>query len=941
MAKSSGRSDAGPLSRTPTGLLAEALDLSPDEQASFLAKLRREDSGMAAEVASLLEAHNSAEAAGFLVVGPSSDPAATHHHPGSTPQDDATPRDPLDTIAQGATETEDNPEPADGESTRYETRPPTAPLVGAAGEAVGSGSETIAEAPRSGPVPGTPGPVGAPGSVVAGDYEIREKLGAGGMGTVYRAWQRSLKRWVALKIIPSQLLSSSEQAARFYLEAEAAAGLDHPGIVRVEDVGETSGVHYYAMALVEGGSLAKHARGKHLLGPRRAAEIMEQVCRAVQHAHDRAVIHRDIKPANIMLDLEGQPRLTDFGLAKLARGGDELTVTGQVMGTPSFMAPEQAEGKNYAISTRTDVYSLGATLYALLAGRPPFEGGTLLNTLRQVQKSPPAALQKSVPADLRTICEKCLEKQPDERYASAAALADDLRNYLRGYPIAARKVSATTHAVRWAKRNPAVASLLALLAVVMVGATIVSTAFGIEARAAQKRAEAALELAETRAEDLESAIEEVIIFASENKLGDEPGMQEARRTLLEAGELYYEKLIAGGAGSQEDLAAASFKLGSVQKLLGQWDAARASLLKALKLQERGLNASPDDASLLLAAAKTHNELSRLGEDIWSKDGAASDDAAREAAFTLWVEQAALCVERRRRAAELDPENHETKRLLANAIMNAGWAEAERARGAVDAELLENAVAELAEAQQLRRAVLAEDETDYPVWRDLASGLMAEADAAEIESGMAEDPEAQTAALRRALGLRTEAAEVLSTLPSIARTSEIERRLAFCYQLCGNSHFMLGDVDAAIAAFSQARDTMDLLLNRNPRVVSYRTGLAGVEFNLAQLMFASGNDLGYGMFADCQNNLVEALLIDPENSTPFDVLVDYTTSIAEELAVQDRGVDAVKVLRRAANLLERIDHSKSRFDAPTKERIEETIRRFRERAEELAEGQTVA
>ncbi|MEM9352092.1 MAG: protein kinase [Planctomycetota bacterium] len=945
MADSPGRSDAGPPSRTPTGLLAEAMELSPDEQAAFLAGLRREDSEMAAEVASLLEAHHSAEAAGFLVVGPSSDPAATHHHPGSEPKDQAAPSDPLDTIAQGATETEDAAEPSEDGAVSYETRPPTAPPLSgsASGGVAGSDSETIAEAPRSGPIPGAaaPGPVGAPGSVVADDYEIRDKLGAGGMGTVYRAWQRSLKRWVALKIIPSQLLSSSEQAARFYLEAEAAAGLDHPGIVRVEDVGETAGVHYYAMALVEGGSLAKHSRGKHLFGPRRAAEIMEQVCRAVQHAHDRAVIHRDIKPANIMLDLEGQPRLTDFGLAKLAHGGDELTVTGQVMGTPSFMAPEQAEGKNFAISTRTDVYSLGATLYALLAGRPPFEGGTLLNTLRQVQKAPPAALSKSVPADLRTICEKCLEKQPDERYASAAALADDLRSYLRGYPIAARKVSAATHAVRWAKRNPAVASLLALVAVVLVGASIVSTAFGIQARAAQAEAEAAREVAETRARDLESAIEEVILFASENELGEEPGMQVARQTLLEAGERYYEKLIASGAGSPEKLAAASLKLGSVQKELGQWDDARASLEKAIELQESLVSEAPGDAQRLLAAGKMHNELARLGEAVWSNDGAALDEAAREAAFRQWSEQSKLCVEKRRRAAELEPENTETKRLLANGIMNAGWAESEQARSAGDAAALEDAAEMLAEAQRVRRSVLSEDEAAYTVRRDLAYGLLAEADAAEIAGGLASDAGGEDRALQRALELRTKAAEVLSGLPSFVKTSQIELRLAFCYQLCGNSHFMLGDVDAAIAAFQEAQATMEVLLLRNPSVVRYRTGLAAVEFNLAQIMFASGNDLGYGVFGGCQNTLVEGLMVDPNNPAPLEVLVDYTTGLTSELAAQGRADDAVRLLRRGAELLERIDPSRSRLEEATKTRIEGAIRQLREAAEELVDAQSVA
>ena len=308
------------------------------------------------------------------------------------------------------------------------------------------------------------------------------------MGVVYRAYQHSLRRHVAIKIIPNRLLKTPEQKARFYLEAEAAAGLEHPGIVSVQDVGERNGVHYYVMALVEGGSLAGYVGGDKRLPLERTAEIIEQTCYAVQHAHDRAVIHRDIKPANILLNNEGLPRLTDFGLAKID-GGEELTMTGQVMGTPSYMSPEQAEGKNHKLTNRTDVYSLGATLYALIAGVPPFAADTLLDTLRQVQTQKPLPLGSEVPLDLQVICLKCLEKSPAERYESAADLAADLHSYRNGYPISARPASAAKRAIAWTRRNPLVAALLGVVALTLIGATVVSGTYAFQAQRALEQAE--------------------------------------------------------------------------------------------------------------------------------------------------------------------------------------------------------------------------------------------------------------------------------------------------------------------------------------------------------------------------------------------------------------------------------------------------------------------
>jgi serine/threonine-protein kinase len=260
-----------------------------------------------------------------------------------------------------------------------------------------------------------------------GDYELLQEVAHGGMGVVYKARQLSLNRLVAVKMILAGELATQEAHDRFHAEAEAAAALDHPNIVPVFEVGEYEGQHYFSMSYVDGQSLAARlADGP--LPPREAAELVVTVAEAVEYAHQRGVIHRDIKPSNILIDCHGRPRVTDFGLAKQVDRGSELTATGQALGTPSYMAPEQAAGQINAVSPASDVYGLGALLYALLTGRPPFQAATPLETLTQVvarEPVPPRRLNPAVPKDLETISLKCLEKAIPRRYPSAQALADD------------------------------------------------------------------------------------------------------------------------------------------------------------------------------------------------------------------------------------------------------------------------------------------------------------------------------------------------------------------------------------------------------------------------------------------------------------------------------------------------------------------------------------
>ena len=297
-----------------------------------------------------------------------------------------------------------------------------------------------------------------------GEYELLEEVGRGGQGVVFRARQKSLNRIVALKVIRLGQWASKAHLKRFRLEAEAAARLEHPGIVPIHDVGERDGSCYFSMKFVEGGQLDEIAR-REPMPVRRAAELIAKIARIVHYAHEHGILHRDIKPGNILLDAKGEPHLTDFGLARLVETESSVTHTLDVLGTPSYMAPEQAVGNNSAISTVTDVYGLGAVLYQLLTGQPPFAGGATYETIKlllDTEPRQPRLLNPKVDRDLSTICLKCLEKDPKRRYSSALVLAEDLERWLKHEPIQARRTGFFTRAKKWVRRNPITAVFVGL-----------------------------------------------------------------------------------------------------------------------------------------------------------------------------------------------------------------------------------------------------------------------------------------------------------------------------------------------------------------------------------------------------------------------------------------------------------------------------------------------
>lgn len=869
--------------------LADALEMDEQQQLEFLSDLERQSPDLASEVRTLLEAAKSAEEDGFLDA-PASDTAdqqqaETIAHPGQQ----------YDTVAP----------PTDRDAT----------LVGPS-------------------LSGVPGHL----SNLSEEYELQGQIGKGGMGEVYRAYQHSLRRHVALKIIPERYLPTPDQVARFKIEAESAASLDHPGIVPVYEVGERFGMHFYSMALVEGGSLADYVgRSKERLSHREAAELMEQVCHAVQYAHDRAVIHRDIKPANILLDKQRHPRLTDFGLAKLLEGEEELTMTGQVMGTPSYMAPEQAKGNQQEMSNRTDVYSLGATLYALLAGRPPFAAENAITTIREVMDKQPPALNEfapGVPLDLQTICEKCLAKRPVDRYESADDLADDLRRYLDGFPIEARPQGALMRGYLWSRRNPALATLIGVTAATLVVATIVASMLAI-------RANRALAQAEANAQKLNQAIEELFVEVSENELFLEPGMQSIRETLLASAQRYYEELLTTGQTSIDKVARSAFLLGRVQAELGNRQAASTSFDTAIKYYEELLESQKEDPKLYASLAQVHNDYAALGEQHLFEMGARPafelEPLSEEglAALERWRSHAFQCTQFREKASELSPDDDGLQRLLANAKMNLSYAIVEEARTDGDAKGFERARTLNESAKEIRVRLLERDSAAVEVSIDLAKGFAAEADLMTAEAEAVEERDPNHKLWKEVFRLRGKAIDTLLAVPKSRSGSQLDWQLVNAYQKRADSAFLVWSNRQAIKDYENSERRLELLKVRNPRVTKYRKKLADSYFNHSQALLREKDPNGYLILQDCLDNLVGAVAIDPQDAEALNLLVSYSGNVVREL-MADETVESLRT--KASQILEYVIDSLRNLSIRKEQRnlIDATIKRLQETLDEINE-----
>jgi serine/threonine-protein kinase len=451
-------------------------------------------------------------------------------------------------------------------------------------------------------------------------YEVLGVLGRGAMGVVYKARHRGLKRLVALKMILAGEHVGQRERARFRREAEAIARLAHPNIVQVYEVGEEGGRPFLSLEYVDGGSLDQKIADTPQ-PPGEAARLVRLLAGAMEAAHREGVIHRDLKPGNVLLTREGIPKVGDFGLARELEAGAGATRSGTVLGTPSYMAPEQADGRAHDVGPPSDVYGLGAVLYELLTGRPPFKGANVWDTIHQVKNQepvPPGQLQPRVPRDLETVCLKCLQKHPRKRYASAADLAEDLRRFLAGEPILARPVSAPGRLWRWCRRNPRLAALSAAVALLLGTVAVGSTALAWQIKQEKARADAsalAERAAHERAEghaaaarqQFELSLTEMLTLAErvygqlEKKTAGsdrpDPELVALRQDILRSVQgsmTNLARVLESSGATQFSQAHAHQRLGGLLLKLGQGPEAQRQYERAYELVARAAQAQPDE-----------------------------------------------------------------------------------------------------------------------------------------------------------------------------------------------------------------------------------------------------------------------------------------------------------------------------------------------------------
>jgi serine/threonine-protein kinase len=674
------------------------------------------------------------------------------------------------------------------------------------------------------PGPAAPRPEGLPGPAVPG-YEVAGLLGRGGMSVVYRAVQLTLKRPVALKLLRTGD-AEDDEVARFRGEAEAVARLQHPHIVQIFEVGEHDGRPYLALELVEGGSLDKRLRGGPL--PARAAAALAQaLARAVHYAHQKGVVHRDLKPANVLLTADGIPKVTDFGLAKRLDGEAGQTQSGAVVGTPSYMAPEQAAGRTHEVGPLADVYALGAVLYEALTGRPPFQADTALDTLLMVRAEdplPPSRLRPKLPPDLETICLKCLRKEPRKRYGSAEELADDLGRFLDGRPVLARPVRWWERGWKWVRRRPAAAGLIAVsaaaLLALLVGA-LVSNAWLSEAwheaesNAEQARNEGEVARANERRAyaNLEQACQAVDGMLSEvgyTQLRDVPHMEPVRRRLLEKALTFYQDFIKQRSDDpvlRQRLARGHWRVGDIFQELDRNSEAEQAYRRALVLfaaLETDFPGVPDHRR---DVAGVNNNLATLLKNL-------GQGAEAERAFRQAIGRMEKLVEAFPREPDHRRELSLSEGSLANLLKGSGRAgEAERAY-----------LRSLGQAERL-----AADFPRHPGGREAlaeASGQLS--GFRKWQGRLAEAEQAQRKTLALWEGLVQE-------FPSVAR---YQQGLARSHQALAQVLLAQKRLAEAVQAFRQSLDRRRELAARFPGMPAYRMEAAVTWSALAMTLRAA-------------------------------------------------------------------------------------------------------
>jgi serine/threonine-protein kinase len=702
-------------------------------------------------------------------------------------------------------------------------------------------------------------------------YEIVGELGRGGMGVVYKARQQGLNRWVALKVILGGSHAGGERLARFHAEAQAVARLQHPNIVQIHDVGEHDGLPYFSLELVDGGSLEQkvHRRPQP---PREAAYLAETLARAIHYAHQHGVVHRDLKPANVLLTQAGLPKITDFGLAKRLEIESSRTQTGVILGTPSYMAPEQARGEVHAIGPAADVYALGAVLYELLTGRPPFQGPTQAHTILQVTRDepvPPSRWNPGVPRDLQTVCLKCLQKDPGRRYADAAALAEDLRRYLAGEPILARPVGAAGRAWRWCRRNPWLAALSALAAVLLSAWAVTATVFFFRLRDEKaaterefERAESNFARAEQEARREAAAHKEAgsqrklaldtlyaLIRHVEDKLRDKEGMSALRKEILQTAMDGLQKVSRSAetaAFADRSMGVALQRMGDVYEQLGQTEETMRLYEQSLKIFDRLAAQEPDNDWLPWNSAISFDRLGSLSAQLRGDAAAARDyyerslrlreglaanvrtpeipPGQRRLALTVsYIKLANLTLElgdpgaaRAYAQKALQESEGLTAAGLAEPTARQFQAMSCYMLGQAEAHLgsVEEARQQLQRALVLRRRAVQEEPTSAAAKRELGAALDAQGDLEAEQGHAAAALEAYRQANEVYVALCKKEKDNLEDLWYLGHS---HYRLAAAYQLAG-------DTEAAAREGAEALKVREVLVAKDPKNVQFRTEL---------------------------------------------------------------------------------------------------------------------
>jgi tetratricopeptide (TPR) repeat protein len=712
-------------------------------------------------------------------------------------------------------------------------------------------------------------------------FKIEGVIGRGGMGVVYRARQESLNRVVALKMLLGGAHAPREAQARFRTEAEAVARLKHSHIVQIHAVGEADGQPYLAMEYVEGGSLDERLRGMPQ-PPVEAARMIASLADAVHAAHQCGVIHRDLKPANVLIDSQGTAKITDFGLAKQMESDAAHTKTGDILGTPSYMAPEQAGGDTRSIGPACDVYALGAILYEMLTGRPPFRGQEPLETVLQVLSNEPVAprrLQPRLPRDLETICLKCLEKNPARRYATAERLAADLRRYIAGQPIEARPVSIWGRAGKWARRRPAAAALIAV-SVLAIASLIGGGAFyNARLRDSLSREAAKTELAEHNLQLAQRSIDELLTSVGVERLAPLPQSERLRRDLLETALGFCQGLLKENAQDPEvrrQTAQAYRQVADIYQMLGDIQKSEASYGKAVELSSALAEEEPADPThgRELAAAQLNlgNLYQRLGRGT---------DAQRQYEAALAVLEPLV---------RKHPQQADFTRQLARTHGNLGVLDHERGDSASALKHHRSAVELL--SSEMAEAPSPEASSEIPGERAIAYTNLGIALRTVGQLSEAQD------ALQRAVRL-------LDALPpSSGQRPEMRLALHSTRNNLAAIQEALGERDTAILTYRAASAGLDQLAIDFPEVSRFQSAAGQCQANLARLLREVQTlEEADAMLTAARDRYERLVVRFPDEAVHQDGLATCLQELSLLRDAQDSRFEAEDALTRAAQIRE--------------------------------------